>query len=287
MALRCRSCVGPPQSRSRHTEIRALRHSNDSPSPPSPPDMSGFLHLLDWLYPSACELCGSISERTICPGCLAKLPRLPRPICLHCGCSVDSGWPDPDSCPECRSQPRHFAFARHAFQQSDAVMKLIHALKYRHASHMAPALAPALKELWDKTPELKLRHDWALVPVPITQTHLLQRGYNQAEELAVFLSRLTGVPVINALARRDTGVASQTLLTAAERRANAYAAIRPAKAWQKDKRKLPPHIVIIDDVFTTGSTARACAKALSRLPGDRTIGVLTLMHADRKKRTHP
>ncbi len=236
--------------------------------------------MLSWLYPGICELCGERSELSLCPECMEKLPRLPRPLCLYCGAPVNTAPEDPMRCPECAGKPRSFSFARSALSRTPETMQLIHELKYHRANHLAPALAPLLAEMWEQHPPLRAQADWVLVPVPSAPQHLFSRGYNQAEELARALAALTGLRVINALRRTNRGPSSQTLLSATQRQQNAFASFSALPACAKGKRPLPPHLLLIDDVFTTGSTARACAKALRDCPGVEEVGVLTLLRID-------
>ncbi len=236
--------------------------------------------MLSWLYPGICELCGQRSKNTLCPDCLATLPRLPRPICLYCGSPVNGAQTDPQHCPECENKPRSFSFARPALVQTAVTMQLIHKLKYHHANHLATALAPVLAEQWELNPALRAHNDWALVPVPAAPRHLFTRGYNQAEELAHALSKLKRLRVINALQRRESTRSSQTKLSASQRQANAFESYSARLIYTRGLRRLPPHLLVVDDVFTTGSTARACAHALHQLPGVEEVGVLTVLRID-------
>ncbi len=236
--------------------------------------------MLSWLYPGICELCGERSELSLCPECMEKLPRLPRPLCLYCGAPVNTAPEDPMRCPECEGKPRSFSFARSALSRTPETMQLIHELKYHRANHLAPALAPLLAEMWEQHPPLRAQADWVLVPVPSAPQHLFSRGYNQAEELARALGRLKGLRVLHALRRRGGSRASQTKLTAAQRQANAFESYSALPTYAKGSRALPPHLLLIDDVFTTGATARACARALKALPGVETVGVLTVLRID-------
>ncbi len=236
--------------------------------------------MLSWLYPGICELCGQRSRASLCAECLAALPRIPRPICLYCGAPLEAAPPDPQHCPACSGKPRSFHFARPALLCTEETMQLVHKLKYAHANHLAPALAPVLAELWETNPPLRAHRDWVLVPVPSAPQHLFSRGYNQAEELARALGRLMGLRVLNALRRKGNTRSSQTQLNAAQRLANAFESFLPLPAYARGRRPLPPHLLLVDDVFTTGATARACAHALRQLPGVQEVGVITLLHVD-------
>lgn len=235
--------------------------------------------MLRWLYPNYCEQCGELSERSICDVCRAKLPRLPRPICLFCGAPLSATPESTESCPVCHGKPRPFTIARSALQRTPETLELIHKLKYRHAAYLATGLAPLLEELWHSTPEMADFRHAALVPVPITYHHLSERGYNQAEELARGLSKLLRLPLHHALQRIPTEFDSQTRLSAAQRHRNACRAFCAAKAYENGSRTLPSHVVLVDDVYTTGSTARACCRALRRLPGVKSVAVLTVVRA--------
>lgn len=234
--------------------------------------------MLSWLFPATCELCGENAELTVCPGCMQKLPRIPAPICLHCGAPTAGQQTDPDRCENCAGQPRPFLLARQALRQTDEVMQLIYQFKYHRGIHLARPLAQLLHELWEQTPHLRRHDDWVLVPVPVTQEKLYTRGYNQAGELARQLARLRHLRVMDLLERRDTGIISQTRLTATARRLNAMRAYRCRRPrfWQR-RTTYPARLVLVDDVFTTGSTARACATQLRKLPGVKEVVVLCLV----------
>ncbi|MBQ5665170.1 MAG: ComF family protein [Akkermansia sp.] len=234
--------------------------------------------MLSWLFPSTCELCGETADMTICQDCLRKLPRIPAPICLHCGAPTAGQQTDPDRCEECAGHKRSFLMARQALRQTDEVMQLIYAFKYHKAIHLAQPLAELLNELWEKTPHLRGRTDWVLVPVPVTHSKLYTRGFNQAGELASALGRCRKLRVENLLIRRETGVTSQTRLTASARRLNAMRAYRPKRPGLFARRRIyPARLVLVDDVFTTGATARACATQLKKLPGVKEVVVLSLV----------
>lgn len=232
--------------------------------------------MLDWLYPNTCEFCGELSDSTICPDCLGAMERVPRPICLYCGAPTYGLAESGDRCRACRSFPRDYDFARAALIRTPENRELVHKLKYNRANHLCVALAPLLADLWERNPVLRAYSDWVLVPVPVERKRLLRRGYNQAEELARALGKLRGLRMLQLLQRVGTEYTSQTRLSARERQLNARQAYRLIPG----KTAAPAHLLLVDDVYTTGATARACAAALRRLSGVQKIGILTLLRAE-------
>ena len=233
--------------------------------------------MLNWIFPNTCRLCGEVAGTTLCQECLGALERVPKPVCMYCGAPVAGNQQDPYHCEACRGKPRPFTFARSALYENDTTLKLVHDLKYHKHTHLARALAPVLAELWEFNHLLADTADWALVPVPVTRKKLFSRGYNQAEELAEELAKLRPMPIVQPLRRVDTGIRSQTNLSAAERMRNAYRAYTLLPEYANAKRSLPKNLLILDDVYTTGATTRACAHALRRASGVKNIGIITLL----------
>lgn len=239
---------------------------------------------LSWLYPRYCELCHRPGSSDLCPECARNLERVSLPVCLHCGSPVTRGEQDAYSCPQCRGRNLAFDFARSYCARTEQSLHLIYGLKYHRGNYLAHPLAKLLALLWDETPELSNPKNWCLVPVPSERKHLQARGYNQAEELALMLSKLRGLPVCYPLKRLKTDVESQTYLSAVERKHNALEAYVLRHSFAAGKEKLPVSgAVVVDDVYTTGATAHACARLLKGLPEVRQVGVLTVMRAGRRE----
>lgn len=236
--------------------------------------------MLRWLYPTTCALCHESSDACLCSACRESLPRVPLPICLTCGSPVPSGQHSAYSCPECEGYPRSYDAARSAWVMAGKVPTLLHDFKYHHASYLAPAFALQLEEVWKKTPILTRHDDWVLTFVPVTWARLYERGYNQAEELARALARRLSLRVTPMLERLPVeGGRSQTRLSVAARQSNAAASFRLLPRLRFRGGAAPTRVLLVDDVYTTGATARACSRLLTGLPSVKQVGVLTLARA--------
>jgi predicted amidophosphoribosyltransferase len=114
-----------------------------------------------------------------------------------------------------------------------------------------------------------------VVPVPTTPARLRERGYNQAELLALGLAALSDRSALPAL-HRGAGSSSQTTLQPVARLANVAGAFQPVHGIEQDLEA--EHVLLVDDVLTTGATATACAQALVAA-GARCVSVLTFARA--------
>ena len=113
--------------------------------------------------------------------------------------------------------------------------------------------------------------------MPLHWRKRLERGFNQSELLAKFLAKRTGIPLVKSLQRRKQ-TDPQAGLTRAQRRTNVAGAFEVNRRQEVQGR----HILLIDDVLTTGATASACSAVLKRA-GAKRVTVLTLARADRRK----
>jgi ComF family protein len=144
------------------------------------------------------------------------------------------------------------------------VAPLVHALKYRGERLYGRLLATTLAEAAGRH-RVPLPECW--IPVPLHRERERQRGFNQSADLAARLARETGAPVSPAL-RRLRNTPAQAGLTAMERRVNLQGAFALDERWRR--RVAQRHVALIDDVYTTGSTAAACAAVL-RAAGARRV----------------
>jgi ComF family protein len=203
---------------------------------------------LAWLIPPRCVLCNEPSGALpVCDGCRDDLPWLTR-RCVACTAELPKG--AGSACGRCGVlQPA--PTARAAFSYEYPVDRMITAAKFRGELHHARALGALLATTCPADFAADL-----LVPVPLHRERLLERGYNQALEIARPIVERTGIPLAAALCERIRPTREQSGLPASERRRN----LRGAFAVRG--RCAGARLVIIDDVITTGSTAAALARVL-------------------------
>lgn len=231
------------------------------------------------MYPDHCRLCHEPLKGAlrvpICPACIASVEPLVAEYACSC-CHTPFLNPYPldvlGRCPLCRYGLSEYdaAFAYAAYDGK--IRDLIHMFKYGGVQELAQPLG---RMIVAGLP-LGIPFD-AIVPMPMHWLRQLLRGYNQAELLARAVARHTGLPLLNAL-RRTRAVAPQAGLTRAQRRVNA----RGSFACRQPQAVTGKKILLVDDVLTTGATARAAAGALKKAGAAR-VTVLALARADRRQ----
>lgn len=166
-----------------------------------------------------------------------------------------------------------FLYARAALLNTAKNHQLIHDLKYLKHLHLAPELARLCSEVLNQDPRFANLPSPALVPIPLHWRRSLQRGFNQAGEIAESLAHITQTPIVHAL-KRTRHTPSQTRLNRQQRLKNLTHAFGYRRPLSPEIRS----VILIDDVFTTGATAQACASSLKKhTPQLENIVVLTAM----------
>jgi len=235
------------------------------------------LAFVDLLFPPFCPLCRARLDEgrrdPLCGPCWDGLERLPPPYCRTCGRpfpAFEGGRPVEGSpCEPCRRRRPPFGYARAAAVYGERVREAVHALKFEGKTALARPLGDLLAEAGSAM--LAVGAVDCLVPVPLHPSREAERGFNQSVLLANRVGRRWGVPVEPRALRRRRPTLSQTDLDAERRRANVRGAFTLSRSAAVEGR----HVLLIDDVFTTGATVAECARVLLEA-GASAVGVLTL-----------
>ena len=229
------------------------------------------------LWPSGCVGCDTPLEPGgyLCADC-AELPaRTAPPFCAVCSRPfADDGTPArPEGdgpCADCRARRFAFDCAVHFCRHDGLARDLLLRFKYGGEHYLRRPLGAWLMETLRSDERLRRRPTDALVPVPLHRRRERERGFNQAEALCQRVGRETGLPVWRAL-RRVRATPTQTRRSESERRTNVHGAFSPAPR----RPVAGAHLLLVDDVYTTGSTVHECARVLRRA-GAASVRVLTV-----------
>lgn len=237
--------------------------------------------LLDLIFPRLCPGCETpLAHRAqpqLCASCQGKLHPLTAPFCPVCG-EKFHGISDPNRpCANCANRKLSFDFARSHYHAHGLLRDLIHRLKYQRALHLAPLLAHLLGDnLQD--PRVNDGQPWLLVPVPLHPRRQRKRRFNQAAELSQLLAQHRGWPWLEAL-RRTRAAAPQADLDRQERLRNLRGAFALHPSPRVREHLTGARVLLVDDVFTTGSTAHECAKVLKDDASVAIVAVIAVARA--------
>lgn len=204
--------------------------------------------MLDLIYPRRCPVCDNIlrfRRGLICPSCAGELEAVREPSCRKCGRRLFSE--TAEYCRDCLSVSHTFDRCISAFIYNDAMQGSIFRFKYGNRKEYAQFFVQSMARIGWR--EIKALDPEALIPVPLYKKRLSERGFNQAELLAAGLSKELGVPVITGLLERRKNTAPQKMLSREARRKNLKKAFQLSSCDVKLKR-----VIVIDDIYTTGST---------------------------------
>lgn len=227
------------------------------------------------LFPRACAACGEgmddADRGLVCGRCWARLPLLRAPRCARCGHPKAAR----GSCAGCALLPPFVRSARSlCWVPHDTSSAMLSALKYDGWPAVADALGERVARL--EFPPDVVAERAALVPVPLAAVKQRDRGFNQAALLAQAVGRRWSLPVWEDVIHRTRATPSQTRLTPGERMANVHRAFSLGDG--AEARISGRHLILVDDVLTTGATLNACASVLFE-SGARTLSYLTFGRA--------
>ena len=221
-------------------------------------------YLIDSIFPRTCPVCDRIvapNTALIHRSCMERLSFVRRPICKKCGKQVLTE--SQQFCYDCAHTEHTFIKGRAMLNYDETAQRIMSGIKYRnrreHAEIISRMLIYRMKDfIAEMNPD-------CLVPVPVHKSRLRERGYNQAQLIADYISRETGIPVRPDILQRTRHTVAMKNLDPKERQANLREAfLADTEAFAPEKGGKPQHIMLIDDIYTTGATAEACAGILSK-----------------------
>lgn len=226
---------------------------------------------LDAGFPPVCLICNAhvSGENGICAECWPKITFISEPFCVQCGIPFEYSVPGLARCAGCIGDPPPFRAARSAFRYEDASKKIILSFKHGDALHALPALGTWLRQA---SSGLISECD-VVVPVPLHRWRLISRRFNQSALLARHLAHNSELLYLPDSLIRTRDTKSQGRMSRSQRARN----VQGAFAVPKKKRSsiIDRRVLLVDDVMTTGATARSCAKTLIRA-GARSVDLITL-----------
>lgn len=215
--------------------------------------------LLDFALPPRCPSCGEITPdpHRFCLACWSSLTFLGEPCCDTCGHPFEYGARDDDQCGRCLADPPRFDRLRAAVAYGDVARRVALKLKYSGRPGVAETLARLMLRHLDAS-----KGDALLAPVPLHRWRIWKRGYNQSALIASALSTHTGIPAALGLLRRTKATPPLRGLGRRERALTvrgAFEVPEEGRALLRGRR-----VILVDDVYTSGATAGACAGVLKR-----------------------
>lgn len=225
-------------------------------------------------YPPHCAMCSRDTPAGVhlCGACEGEACRTTAPFCRQCSQPFAGMITAEFTCAQCEERGLHFTCAVAPYRARGVVRELIHRFKYNGQHHLRRPLAAWMMEGFADSRLIDPLID-ALVPVPLHSARQRHRQFNQAEELARLLAHPTARPLLHAL-QRIRYTSTQTRLEREDRIENLRGAFRVRDTAAVRDR----HLLLIDDVYTTGSTVEECSRVL-RAAGAASVRVLCIARA--------
>lgn len=232
--------------------------------------------IADLIFPPRCITCDVILKEhgplPFCPHCTAGIHFIHSPLCPRCGIPFPITDGEDHLCGECLMTRRPYAVARAVGLYEETLLTAIHLFKYRGRIGIGKVLGNIMAdfagEIWD------MNVFSVIMPVPLHRKRLRERGFNQAVILAREIAKRFSLPIDFLTLRREVFTEPQVGMGREDRSVN----VRGAFAVRKPERTAGNRILLVDDVYTTGSTLTECARTLLKAGAD-SVAVLTLAKA--------
>jgi ComF family protein len=232
--------------------------------------------LLELIYPPVCQLCSeglsAGSSASFCHECLKQLAFQRQPCCPRCAATFTAVLSSATNCPHCQDEDYAFdqVIAWGAYEK--ALQQIVLLIKNQEQEQLAYHSGMLLAHQFQDT--LTNKHIDAVVPVPLHWSRRLWRGYNQSVTISQAVGKVLQKPFQAHWLFRRLATPMQASVTPAQRRKN----LRQAMVARLPASAKGQHLLLVDDVMTTGATADACARALLSAGAGR-VTVLTFARA--------
>ena len=214
-----------------------------------------FHNILYGIFPKSCPLCDEIitPEELICKHCSLGIKLVQEPKCKKCGKKLLSD--RQEYCHNCSENNHFFETGISTFEYTEEIRKAIYKFKYHNRRDYGKFFADAIYK--NNGREIEGWKADVMIPVPIHYKRRVKRGYNQAEILARELGEYINIPINSKCIVRQNNTKPQKELSVLERKQNLENAFKIVDNVVKYKK-----VILIDDIYTTGSTIDGCAKVL-------------------------
>lgn len=213
---------------------------------------------IDLLFPRRCPVCDGIvmpRGRLICPECLKKLSFVKNPVCKKCGKEVISDIAE--FCFDCVRHRRTFEYGRALVNYEEHAARSMAKIKYKNKREYLDFYGEAVCLRYEKL--IRRMDAQVLVPVPVHPARKRERGFNQAELLANRIGNRLEIPVCPDMLVRNKKTMPQKGLDPSGRLKNLEEAFSAGKLFDGVEG-----VILVDDIYTTGSTIEACTRALKK-----------------------
>lgn len=209
------------------------------------------------LWPQTCPFCGRVHKEGTCPECEKAVKKLEikEPRCMQCGKPVSNT--EEEYCYDCAHTYHHYDRGCSIWLHKPPVSTSIYRFKYQNQRNYGTYYAVKLAQCCRTS--IKAWNPDLIIPIPLHSRKRRQRGYNQAELLAKELAVLTGIKMDSRGLIRKRYTNPQKLLKSSERKENMKEVFETGKDF-----KPVGSVILVDDIYTTGSTIDAAAVALRR-----------------------
>ena len=204
------------------------------------------------------------NEGEICNLCGYKIKYITQPFCMKCGKPLE--YEDVELCGDCKKGRHEYERNVAVFGYTQALKESIYRFKYGNKREYACFYGKSIAQL--KGHIIRSWQPDCIIPIPLHKSRYRRRGFNQAELIARELGKSTGIEVVNNLLIRTKNTKAQKTLNDKERAQNVKKAFQVRHNVVKYKK-----VLLIDDIYTTGTTIDACAKILKEAGVEKVYSV--------------